>query len=238
MKNTFQIKEFSGTGSIVFLSLQISLMSGLVRQNILSGLAVHLLPSYLIEVYEENQTLHKYVVGKGEEEFLITFSEICGCFPLISHLNLTSGNVSKLSYSVESEITSVNFAHVGLATSCFGHLERWIDWVRWTASSRLFICFMTNSTNTIWCHCWVCAELPAVLPTIVSAVSVQISRWWNRQIVSQYYYRDSFAFADPWVLNYALRNASLREGECSRLISYPLQLSFPNTALLCPASES
>lgn len=227
MKNTFQIKKFSGTGSIVF-SISANLSN--VRQNILSGLAVHLLPSYLIEVYEENQTLHKYVVGKGEEEFLITFSEICGCFPLISHLNLTSGNFSKLSHSVESEITSVNllksvslFARVGLATSCFGHLEWWIDWVRWTASSRLFVCFMTNSTNTIWCHCWVCAKLPAVLPTVVSAVSVQISRWWNRQIVSQCYCKDSFAFADPWVLNCALRNASLREGECSRLISYPLE---------------
>ena len=158
------------------------------------------------------------------------FSEICGCFPLISHLNLTSGNFSKLSYSVESEIPSVNFlksvslfARIGLATSCFGYLEWWIHWVRWTASSRLFICFMTNSTNTIWCLCWLCAKLPTVLPTIVFAVSMQISRWWNRQIVSQNYYKDSFDFADPWVLTYALRNASLREGECSRLISYPVE---------------
>ena len=83
-----------------------------------------LLLSCYLKCMKKNQTLHKYVVGKREG--FLTFSEICGCFSLMAHLDLTSDNFSKLSYSVESEITLVNFlkpislfARIDLSTSCF-----------------------------------------------------------------------------------------------------------------------
>lgn len=46
-------------------------MSGLVWDtcSVQAGSAVSLLPCYLIEMYKENQTLHKYAVYLGRMDF-------------------------------------------------------------------------------------------------------------------------------------------------------------------------
>jgi len=127
MKSIFQTKTFSGTGGIVLhLCKSLWCLPWWESWNVLSASAI-----MLLEVYEKNQTLHKYVVGKREG--FLTFSEICGCFSWMAYLDLTSGNFSKLSYSVESEITSVNFikpislfARIDLRASCFRHFEQWV----------------------------------------------------------------------------------------------------------------
>lgn len=92
---------------------------------------------------------------------------------------------------------------------------------------------MTNSTSTIWYHCWICPKLPAVSPTIGFAIFTQISRQWTRQITSHYYYKGSFDFTDrreglgpQGAELHTLRNVGLRKETLSRLISYLLEFKW------------
>lgn len=102
-----KVSEIGGT---CFASLQSSLMSNLVWDGwkVLSGSALSLLPGYLTEVYEENQTSHRYVV-KREGRGCLNFFRSSRIFFFDVRPALTSGHFSKLSYSVESKIISVNF---------------------------------------------------------------------------------------------------------------------------------
>ena len=93
---------------------------------------------------------------------------------------------------------------------------------------------MINLTSTVWHHRWICAKLLSALPTIVSAVSRQISKQWVvRQVTSQCYYKDSLTLQIPERVlesqgaeSHTLRNANLRQGKWSRFISYPLEFKF------------
>lgn len=84
-----------------------------------------------------NQTLYKYVAGKGEGGVLVTFPEMCRYSSFILHQNLTNGNFSKPLWNMESDITSVNFCtffikiHWSLcALVCSHHtLVIWNGWV-------------------------------------------------------------------------------------------------------------
>ena len=109
-KNSYilQIKKFSETGGLFlfFAFLQISLTSDLLWDswNVLSGCAVRCSVTWLKSIKKSDFTC---IVGNWEGGVLITFSGICGSSYLICQ-NLTKGNFSKLSYNVESDITSVN----------------------------------------------------------------------------------------------------------------------------------
>lgn len=63
----------------------------------------------LVEGYEENIALHKYVVRKGNG-ISVAFPDNCGYFSLILNPNLTSAGYLKVSWNVEIEV--VIFFHV------------------------------------------------------------------------------------------------------------------------------
>ena len=136
MKSIFQIKMFSGTGGIVLhLCKPLWCLPWWESGNVPSASAVHLL-HVTWSVWKKSDLTQIRSWKKGGV-FKITFSEICGCFSLMVHLGLTSGNFSKLSYIEESEITLVKFlkpislsACIDLNISCFRHFEQWVQLVQ------------------------------------------------------------------------------------------------------------
>lgn len=92
------------------------------------------------------------------------------------------------------------------------------------ASSRIFMCRMTNSI---------------LIPFGATAGSVLTCQQFSPPLFLQYpckcqgrdclhiIIKTFLTLQHPWVLNYALWNVGLREGRCSRLISYLWSLLLP-----------
>lgn len=60
--------------------------------------------------HEENLASHRSVIEK-RKNILIALSDSCGYFSLTLHQNLIAGTFLKVSCSVESETTSMNFSY-------------------------------------------------------------------------------------------------------------------------------
>ena len=82
-----------------------------------------------MEVYEENPTSLRYVVGE-RRDMLIAFSENCGYSSLILHQNLTNDSFLKVSCDVGFETISINsviFCHILLHENPLVCLELGMD---------------------------------------------------------------------------------------------------------------
>lgn len=94
--------------------LQISAMSGLIEDSLMSAFALSLLQDVvLIEIYEENLTSHKYVMNTSSiflKSVLIMFTDNCRYSFSMQHQNQTSGNFLKISCNMKYKTVSMNFS--------------------------------------------------------------------------------------------------------------------------------